>query len=84
MYLTKREREILILIGSGFSVKEIAIELQLSTHTIESHKKNLKRKFAARNSTHLGVLAEREGHLSSKTWLERLEEKHRNPYKFKR
>ena len=84
MYLTKREREVLLHIGDGYSVKEIAHLMTLSHHTIETHKKNLMRKFEALNCTHLGVLAERTGHLSKKSLVERLEEKHNSRYIFHR
>lgn len=51
--ISEREGEILSLLSEGQTVKEIASTLYLSPHTIESHKKNLVRKFDARNTAHL-------------------------------
>ena len=39
--LSKREQEIVIEIGNGFSSEQIADKLNLSYYTIESHKKNI-------------------------------------------
>lgn len=39
--VTKREKEIIELIASGFSTDEIAAKLYLSKGTIETHKKNI-------------------------------------------
>lgn len=47
--LTGREREILGLVGKGYSNAEIAHQLCLSTHTIKSHIHNLLRKIGASN-----------------------------------
>ena len=55
--VSTREIEVLQLISQGLTVKEIANELYLSTHTIISHKKNLIEKFEARNSIDLIVKA---------------------------
>jgi len=42
--LTKREVEILDLINEGFQTKEISDKLNLSTHTIKTHRKNILQK----------------------------------------
>lgn len=42
--LTDRELEVFRLIGQGLATGEIATHLFLSTHTIDSHRENLKRK----------------------------------------
>jgi DNA-binding NarL/FixJ family response regulator len=39
--LTKRELQVIELFAGGFSYKEIADQLNISTHTVESHKKNI-------------------------------------------
>ena len=39
--LTEREREIFQLAGEGRANKEIAARLNLSTHTVETHRKNI-------------------------------------------
>jgi len=38
--LTIREKEVLITLSSGKISKEIADELNISTYTVEQHKKN--------------------------------------------
>lgn len=47
--LTKREKEILILIRQGFLSKEIACKLNLSIYTINNHRKNILAKLNAGN-----------------------------------
>jgi DNA-binding NarL/FixJ family response regulator len=47
------EKEVLELISEGFSNKQIATSLVLSTHTIDSHRKNLLMKFDAKNTAEL-------------------------------
>ncbi|MCF2494133.1 response regulator [Dyadobacter chenhuakuii] len=48
--LTRREKEILQLIGTGHTTQQIAAALFISTHTVESHRKNLIEKFGAPNT----------------------------------
>jgi two-component system, NarL family, response regulator NreC len=52
-YLTSKEREVLTLVSSGLTTKEIADRLNISHHTVESHRKNLLRKCQAKNSAEL-------------------------------
>jgi DNA-binding NarL/FixJ family response regulator len=47
--LSKREEEILRMIGGNLSNKEIAEALQVSVRTIEAHRLNILRKFQANN-----------------------------------
>ena len=42
--LTNREKEVLVILSTGKMSKEIADLLNISTHTIEQHKKNIKKK----------------------------------------
>jgi DNA-binding NarL/FixJ family response regulator len=42
--LTNREREVVALLGRGYSVQRIATELDLSSHTVRVHLGNLMRK----------------------------------------
>lgn len=42
--LTKREKEIIRLIGEGMTTKEMAVKLFLSESTVETHRKNIKHK----------------------------------------
>jgi RNA polymerase sigma factor (sigma-70 family) len=44
--LTPREAEILRLVADGMSNREIANEVHLSRHTVESHVKRIYRKLA--------------------------------------
>lgn len=47
--LTKREKEILLLIRQGFLSKEIAYKLNLSIYTVNNHRKNILAKLNADN-----------------------------------
>ncbi|MCL4113219.1 UNVERIFIED_CONTAM: hypothetical protein GTU68_032846 [Idotea baltica] len=58
---TTRELEVLSLLSEGKSAKEIASDLYISTHTVESHKRNLIEKINARNTLHMVVKAVRMG-----------------------
>jgi len=51
--LTAREREVLKLLAEGNSVKEIAVDLNLSVKTVEAHKFNLMRKLDIHNKAQL-------------------------------
>jgi len=52
-YITPKEKEVLTLLAKGLSTKEIAGCLSSSYHTVESHRKNLRMKFDAKNSSEL-------------------------------
>jgi DNA-binding NarL/FixJ family response regulator len=51
--LTDRELEIFRMIGQGLATGAIAVNLHLSTHTIDTHRENIKRKLGAKNATEL-------------------------------
>lgn len=55
--LSNRELEIFRLIGNGFSTGEIARRLNLSTHTIETHRKNIKDKLGISSGSELNKQA---------------------------
>ena len=55
--ITPKEKEVLGLLAQGFSTKEIAGCLAISYHTVESHRKNLRLKFEAKNSIDLMMKA---------------------------
>ena len=50
---TFKEKEVLSLISMGLTTKEIAGKLNISHHTVETHRKNLLRKCEAKNSVEL-------------------------------
>jgi DNA-binding NarL/FixJ family response regulator len=51
--LTDRELEVFRMIGEGLTSGAIAIDLHLSTHTIDTHRENIKRKLGAKNAAEL-------------------------------
>ena len=51
--LSDRELEIFRLIGAGVTTGEIASQLLLSTHTIDTHRENIKRKLGAKSGAEL-------------------------------
>lgn len=55
--LTRREKEILLLIAEGMTNHEIADKLFISTTTVDTHRKNLLAKFDAKNTATLIRLA---------------------------
>jgi DNA-binding NarL/FixJ family response regulator len=59
--LTGREREVLILVGSGLSNEEIARHLTVSPHTIKTHVNRTMTKLAAHDRAQLVVIAYESG-----------------------
>ncbi|MBN1319000.1 MAG: response regulator transcription factor [Anaerolineales bacterium] len=59
--LTHREMEILRLIGQGLTNRAMAAHLNLSLHTVRSHRSNIMRKMAAHNAAELVSLAVQKG-----------------------
>lgn len=59
--LTKREREILQLIGEGLTDKEISMKLNLSLYTVHVHRKNIMNKLDIHKQAGLIRYAIREG-----------------------
>jgi DNA-binding NarL/FixJ family response regulator len=55
--ITRREREVLLLIANGLTNTEIADQLFISTTTVDTHRKNLLSKFEAKNSASLVRIA---------------------------
>jgi len=47
--LTRREKEVLIEAAQGLTTQQIADKLFISTHTVDSHRKNLIEKFKTSN-----------------------------------
>jgi two-component system response regulator NreC len=59
--LSGREREVLHFIADGLSAKEVAVELSISTKTVEAHRTSLMRKLGVRKATELVRYALRHG-----------------------
>jgi DNA-binding NarL/FixJ family response regulator len=59
--LTEREREVLQLLAQGKSNKEVAQILDLSPHTIDSHRTNLMQKLNLHNTAEIVLYAVRKG-----------------------
>lgn len=51
--LTPTEKRVLDLVGQGMSSTQIAFALDISAHTVDTHRKNLLSKFAAKNSVEM-------------------------------
>jgi len=64
--LSRREREVLTLMASGATNREIAAQLHLSPHTVKEHASALYRKLDVRNRAEAVRRAERLG-LSGRT-----------------
>jgi DNA-binding NarL/FixJ family response regulator len=59
--LTPKEREVLQLLSEGKASKEIARRLEISTRTVEVHRRNLMKKLDLHSSAELTKYAVREG-----------------------
>ena len=59
--LTSREREVLQLISEGHNAREIALRLNLSVKTVETHRRQLMGKLGVRSVADLTKFAIREG-----------------------
>ncbi|MCM4153116.1 DNA-binding response regulator [Arenibacter sp. N53] len=51
--ITRREKEVLLLIAEGMTNNEIALKLFISTTTVDTHRKNLLNKFEVKNTASL-------------------------------
>jgi DNA-binding NarL/FixJ family response regulator len=59
--LTEHELRVLYLISAGFPPKQVAVELGISLHTVENHKKRIFAKLAVHNQAHAAASAVRLG-----------------------
>lgn len=57
--MTAREREVIDLIGEGLSNKEIAARLEIATHTVKSHVRNVMEKLALHTRLQIAAYAHR-------------------------
>ncbi len=62
--LTEREQEVLVLMGEGFSNKEISSRLGISTHTVKFHISSVLGKLGAASRTEAVATGIRTGRLS--------------------
>jgi DNA-binding NarL/FixJ family response regulator len=69
MNITEREMEIIKLIAEGYSNKEIADKLFLSTHTVTTHRKNIMSKLGVNNTAGVVLFAVRENLLTPNKFL---------------
>jgi DNA-binding NarL/FixJ family response regulator len=60
--MTKREREIIVLIADGLSNKEIAQQLNIATHTVKSHVHNIMEKLALHTRLQIAKYTHEENH----------------------
>jgi DNA-binding NarL/FixJ family response regulator len=59
--LTKREREVVVLVAEGHSNKQVAVTLGISGKTVESHRANVMRKLGLNHTAELVRYALRGG-----------------------
>ena len=59
--ITRREREVIELIGDGLSNKEISQRLNIATHTAKSHVRNVMEKLALHTRLQIAAYSHREG-----------------------
>ena len=55
--LTPREREVFQLLGAGFSTKQIAHQLHLNAHTIETYRERIRTRIRAQDGNELAYRA---------------------------
>jgi len=58
--MTPRERDVIELIGEGLSNKEIASRLNIATHTVKSHVRNVMEKLALHTRLQIAAYAHRQ------------------------
>lgn len=58
--MTRREREVIELIGEGLSNKEIAKRLNIASHTVKSHVRNVMEKLALHSRLQIAAYSHRE------------------------
>jgi len=59
IFITPREKEIMLLLAHGYSSRKIAVELDISFHTVESFRKKLLHKFNVKTTVEMVLLAGR-------------------------
>jgi len=59
--LSEREIEIVRLLAEGLASKQIGAELNISKHTVDTHRRNLLRKTDCKNTLELAIKCVRAG-----------------------
>jgi DNA-binding NarL/FixJ family response regulator len=67
--VTEREMEIIKYIAEGFSNKQIADKLNLSTHTVNTHRKNIMSKLSVNNTAGIVMFAVKNNLLETNHFL---------------
>ena len=63
IFITPREKEVMLLLAHGFSSRKIAMEMGISFHTVESFRKKLLQKFKVKTTIEMVLKA---GHVLPK------------------
>jgi DNA-binding NarL/FixJ family response regulator len=58
--MTRREREVIALIGEGLSNNQIAARLHIATHTVKSHVRNVMEKLALHSRLQIAAFVHRD------------------------
>jgi DNA-binding NarL/FixJ family response regulator len=61
---TRREREVIELVGRGLQNRVIASELNISENTARAHIRNIMRKYKLRNRTQIAIMFTTQSDLS--------------------
>lgn len=62
-FFSQREKEVLLLLGRGYSTKDIAKKLFITEKTVETHRKNMVDKASVKNTAELVAFASGRGFL---------------------
>jgi DNA-binding NarL/FixJ family response regulator len=57
VFITPREKEVVVLLAHGFSSRKIAVEMGISFHTVESFRKKLLHKFKVKTTIEMVLKA---------------------------
>ena len=67
--ISKRESEIIVLISEGFTNTQIAEKLFLSSHTVNTHRKNIMSKLGVKNTAGIVMYAVKMNLISPNKFL---------------
>jgi DNA-binding NarL/FixJ family response regulator len=59
IFVTPREKEVMLLLAHGYSSRKIAAEMGISFHTVESFRKKLLHKFNVKTTIEMVLKAEK-------------------------